>query len=216
MNMLPKIALMLRIACYLNNLFGKRLASDEKLFDEVLDRMRTMRHVPNELCEEVRAKNWNTVRRVWTDVNSESIVDFPELTEDHLKILFTGTYQLSQSISYLAELLNEDGTLQLKYHRDDSHILKLQVQSRHMGSKKYRCYVDYLPYSISHAGILRYYCECKNGARTVVCCAHVAAVIYFLSHARYLSKIVRPAAHLTTLFSHGAAMPVIEEDSDDD
>ncbi|GBP69737.1 hypothetical protein EVAR_48764_1 [Eumeta japonica] len=48
--------------------------------------------------------------------------------------------------------------------------------------------------------ILRYCCDCPNGERTVGCCSHVAAIIYYLSYGRYLSRIVRPAeTRATTL-----------------
>ncbi len=120
---------MLRIACYLNNCFGKRLTSDKERFFEVVERMKQMRNVPNRLAVEVEANKWNTVRRIWAEVTSDSVEDFPELNEDDLKDLFTGTYQLSQAVSYLAEMVNEIGVVMLKYHRKKSHILKVQVQS---------------------------------------------------------------------------------------
>lgn len=80
----------------------------------------------------------------------------------------------------------------------------------------YKCYIDYEPHSTSHAGIRRHYCECANGTRTVGCCSHVAAAVYYLSHARYLARIIKPAEILNSMFLDGAAVPVIEEDSDED
>lgn len=67
------------------------------------------------------------------------------------------------------------------------------------------------------SGIKRYCCECANGNRTVGCCSHVAAIIYYLSHARYLSEIVRPAEHLTisAIFQQDEIVPTINEDSDE-
>ncbi|EZA62071.1 hypothetical protein X777_06965, partial [Ooceraea biroi] len=61
-------------------------------------------------------------------------------------------------------------------------------------------FVEYVPNRNGYSGISRYCCECPNGNRTVGCCSHVAAVIYYLVHARYLSKIVRPAEKLTKPF----------------
>ena len=115
-------------------------------------------------------------------------------------------------------MLEEDDTLSsnLWYHLDNSNILKLRVPSRHRSNKQYRCYIDYVPESTGCAGIRRHYCECANGARTVGCCSHVAAVIYFLSHARDLSRIIRPAAILNSLFKDRAGVPVIEEVNDDE
>ena len=215
-NLLPKIGTWFRIVCYLNNEFGKRLMSDQTMFDEVVGRLREMMYVPNTLGDEVAENKWNIVRRPWSEVTSDSIEDFPELTKRDLIIFFTGTYQLSQSVSYLAEMLNTDDTLTLRYHRENTNILKLQVQSRHVNSKEYRCYIDYVPNSIGYAGIKRHYCECYTGARTAGCCSHIAAVAYYLSHARYLARIIKPAEILSALFNSGGHIPVIEEDSDED
>ncbi|KAL4705349.1 hypothetical protein ACJJTC_006835 [Scirpophaga incertulas] len=52
--------------------------------------------------------------------------------------------------------------------------------------------------------------------KTVGCCAHVASVIYYLAHARYLSRILRPAEILSKIFSNDAVNVVINENSDDD
>ena len=152
-NLLPKIGIMLRIACHINNMYGKRLSSDRHMQDEVVKRMLRMQNAPNTLGEEAAANNWNRVQRPWIDVTSDSIVDFPDLTEEQLKILFTGSYQLKQAVSYLAEMLDEADTMNLKYHRDNTNILKLQVQSRHSNANKYRCYIDYVPNSHGVEGI---------------------------------------------------------------
>jgi hypothetical protein len=215
-DLLPKIQAITKIVCFLNNVFGKRLRSDQTMFDEIVERMQATRNLPNTLAQEVEDKGWNRARIIWTAADSHSVLDFPELTEKDLKIFFTGTYQLSQSVSYLAEMLNEDNTINLKINRDESNILRVEVRSRHVRSKTYRCYVDYEPESIGYSGIKRHYCECANGTRTVGCCSHVASVVYYLSYARYLSRIIRPAEILDSLFHDGASVPVINEDSDED
>ena len=92
----------------------------------------------------------------------------------------------------------------------------IQVQSRHISRKLYKCFIDYRSNSIGVAGLERYACECANGRRTVGCCSHIAAIIYYLSHAKYLSKIVRPAEILSKLFTQNNINPVIEEDNDED
>ncbi len=67
-----------------------------------------------------------------------------------------------------------------------------------------------------YSGISKYCCECANGKRTIGCCSHVESVIYYLSHARYLAKIIRPAEILSKLFGVDQVVPVINEDSDED
>ena len=75
---------------------------------------------------------------------------------------------------------------------------------------------EYKPNSIGYASIQRYCCECPNGKRTVGCCSHVAAVIYYLSNGRYESKIIRPAEILSKLYINNNIVPCINQDSDDD
>jgi len=65
-------------------------------------------------------------------------------------------------------------------------------------------------------GVTHYACECANGRRTVGYCSHIAAIIYYLSHARYLAKIFKPAEILSDLFEKNNLIPVIESDSDND
>ncbi|CAK9801782.1 hypothetical protein ANTPLA_LOCUS2948 [Anthophora plagiata] len=139
------------------------------------------------------------------------------MTEKDLKILFTESYQLSQAVSYLAELMDEESNINIGCLIKNTNIVKLQVKSRHINSKTYsRCYIEYTPHSIGYSGVKRYYCECANGNRTIGCCSHVAAIIYYLSHARYLATIVRPAEILAKIFNKDHITPVINEDSDED
>ena len=63
--------------------------------------------------EEAAVNNRNRVQRPWIDVTSDSIIDFPDLTEEQLKISFMGSYQLKQAVAYLAKMLDEAGTLNL-------------------------------------------------------------------------------------------------------
>jgi len=112
--------------------------------------------------------------------------------------------------------MNDSGLINVQYVRDKSNILKTQVQSRHIRRKSYRCFIEYNRNTIGYSGVSRYFCECANGRRTVGCCSHVAAIIYYLSYGRYLSKIPKPAQILSELFKKDNINIVIENDSDQD
>lgn len=144
------------------------------------------------------------------------LADFPKLDEHELKLFFTGSYQLSQAISYLGELMGEDETPQLYFVIAAPTILKMEIQSRHKNRKTYRCYVDYVPNGNKCTDICRYTCDCPNGLRTVGCCSHVASIVYYLSHARYVSRVVKPAAILSKVFESNPVPVVINSDSDQD
>ena len=103
--------------------------------------------------------------------------------------------------SYLAELLGRNDEVSLKNVYLSATIIRVDIRSRHSESVSYRTYVEYEPSVNNDANsIKRYYCECKNGARTAGCCSHVATVLYYLSWARWQEVIPRPAEKLTDLF----------------
>ncbi|KAH9512011.1 hypothetical protein DERF_010427 [Dermatophagoides farinae] len=212
---LPKLATYCRIACFLHNKFGKKFNSDSENMEEIINSMKSSNDV-NSLAEMVEQGRWNTKRSLFKTFSSDDALDFPRMSIKELKIFFTGSYQLSQAISYLAEMLKEDGTLSLKFAKESNDILQWEVQSRHINRKKYKCYIKYLPKSNGLSSIVGHCCTCANGNRTVGCCSHVAALIYHLSYGRYLSRIFRPAEALTTLFDFNEEMTVIESDSDND
>ncbi|GAB1860852.1 SWIM-type domain-containing protein [Camponotus japonicus] len=214
--MLPKIGTYFRIASFLNNQFGKRLQSDAEFSSEIIKRMRVRKAVENTLAAEAEEKGWLRKKLVFQSISSEDILDFPDMTITDLTILFTGTYQLSQAVSYLAEMIDTDGQVKVQYVKEQSNVLKLQVPSRHINRKMYRCFLKYKPNSVGISGLLEYACDCANGSRTVGCCSHIAAIVYYLAYARYLSKIFKPAEILSKMFQQNNIIPVIEDDSDED
>ncbi|XP_058804597.1 uncharacterized protein LOC131674731 [Phymastichus coffea] len=213
---LVEASLYCKVVCFLINEFGKRLVSRASTNEDILNQVISKHGTENTLAEDVATGRWSRRTSEFTKLSSSDVDDFPEMTENDLITLFTGTYQLQQSISYLAEMIDDNNEMTVQFHKDVENILKLRVRSRHIEKKTYNCYIDYKPNSIGCGGIQRYYCECANGMRTIGCCSHVAAVVYYLSHARYLSRILRPAEHLTKIFERNEVVPVIEEDSDED
>lgn len=184
--LIPKIGIYFRIAAFLNNIFGTRLQSDAEAVDDIVQRMLVQKNKENTLAIEAEEKGWFRRKVCFKTVTSDSILDFPEMTLSDLKILFTGSYQLSQAVSYLAEMVDKDGKLNLEYVKDETNVLKLKVPSRHISRTTYRCFLRYKPNSTGISGLTHYACECANGRRTIGCCSHIAAIVYYLSHARYL------------------------------
>jgi len=58
---------------------------------------------------EAREKAGDRRTVFFRSVMSSAVLDFPELTEDDLELLFTWTYRLGQPISHLGKLMPEDG-----------------------------------------------------------------------------------------------------------
>ncbi|XP_060603433.1 uncharacterized protein LOC132756389 [Ruditapes philippinarum] len=115
----------------------------------------------------------------WT--TTESLTDFPKLSETILRILTLGTYQLKLSSSYVQEYIS--GTCDFHFHKEFPGLLRVRLQSRHITSKSY---LVWLKYDEDH--VIAWYCKCRAGARTVGTCSHVAAVIWYLGMAVHTAE----------------------------
>ena len=186
-----------------------------ELPSEIIERMKARKDVENTLTVAAEEKGWLRKILVFQSITSEDVLDFPEMTERDLKIVFIGTLQLSHAVSYLVGMIDEHGQIRLQYVKEQSNVFKLQVQSRHISKEVYRYFVKYKPNTIVISGLLEYTCDCANKSRTVCCCSHIAAIVYYLAHARYLSKILKPAEILRKMFQLDSIMSVIEDDSDE-
>lgn len=103
--------------------------------------MHARKDVQNTLATEVEEKERSRRKTPFQAVTSEEILDFPEMTERDLVVFFTGSYQLSQAVSYLAEMLDKDGKLVVEYAKEETDVLKFKVQSRHISRTSYRCFI---------------------------------------------------------------------------
>ncbi|KAI4476896.1 hypothetical protein M0804_002600 [Polistes exclamans] len=130
--------------------------------------MESRNNTDNTLAEEVDKNGWQRKKLPFETISSCDLINFPEKTEKDLKLLFTGSYQYKQAISYLAEMMDESDNITIQFVKDQTNVLKAQVQSRHIGRKAYRCFIEYKPDTIRWSGISRYCCECANGLRTMV------------------------------------------------
>ncbi|KYN10229.1 hypothetical protein ALC57_17644, partial [Trachymyrmex cornetzi] len=146
---------------------------------------------------EAEEKGWFRRKLFFKNITCNDLLDFPEMTETDMKIFFTGSYQLSQAVSYLVEMVDKNSKLNIEYVKDEKNVLKLKVPSRHISRATYRCFLRYKP-NISVSDMTHYACECANGRRTIDCCSHIAA-IYHLSYARYYAA----QARTNTLASRG-------------
>ena len=148
------------MASFLNNAYGQRLQSNKELLNEILQRMHAQKDVDNTLATEAEEKGWMRRKTPFKTVTADKILDFPEMSERDLTIFFTGSYQFSQVVSYLAEILDKDGKLTLDYVKEEPNVLKFKVQSRHISRASYRCFITYKPNSFGVFWVIHNACEC--------------------------------------------------------
>jgi hypothetical protein len=135
---------------------------------------------------------------------------FSEYTLKHLVIPHFADFH------FISFLIRDFCNFKRRFVKEMPNVVRFEVKSRHVNKNVYRAYVKYVPGGSGISAILGHCCECANGQRTIGCCSHVAAAIYYLAHGRYLQKIIRPASILSTLFETNQFQPIINDDSDDD
>ena len=84
------------------------------------------------------------------------------MNERDLTIFFTGSYQLSQALSYLAGMLDKDGQLMLQYIKEELNVNKLKIQFRHISRASCRCVIRYKPNRFGASEVTHYVCKCTN------------------------------------------------------
>jgi len=74
----------------------------------------------------------------------------------------------------------------LQVHREREDILRILMQSRHTTSKQYQLWIQYETEGFDP--IKGWYCQCKNRAGVIGCCAHIASVLWYLGYFRHLDN----------------------------
>lgn len=135
----------------------------------------------------------------FTRIDANEILDFPKLTIETIKSKITlGSYQIKQALGYIGEHFNENGKYLIYLSKNseklaDSKVILARIQSRHVNIIKYKVYIKYKPNVRSCRSIEGWLCSCKIRSRTVGCCSHIAAVVYYISYGRYQDYQANPA-----------------------
>jgi hypothetical protein len=232
---LPDVLDDYRISAALINRFHRRLLSDKDNATHIAEQMKSKVMSGNKLETIFESLKIDKKRSLYQKLDSSSICDFPKLDYDTIKNNITlGTYQLRQSLSYLAEHLNESGDYIIEVFDDKTNVLdsnvkllRTRIQSRHSNATKYNSYITYKPNTNNFNGIDSWLCTCKNGKRTVGCCSHIASVVYFLSYGRY-RNLSLPSQSIANIFDSEVTiegsededqttpMPIIESSEDEE
>ncbi|XP_062598202.1 uncharacterized protein LOC134259614 [Saccostrea cucullata] len=184
---IPYVGDYVRIISAICNKYKPPLSSGEA--DEDLATAYKMLHLsrqPNALRLLVESEGMDQRSYPWTKIDATDVApDFPRLSEEEIRELTLGTYQVKLARSYANEHLNEDGSYEIHINEDIENIVSAKIQSRHVSAKRYLCWIQH-----SNGVIQTWYCKCKAGSRVVGCCAHITSVVWYLSYARYQEKPV--------------------------
>lgn len=106
------------------------------------------------------------------------------LTEEELRNLTIGVYQIILALCHVREYLDEDGISEVFVCNINDNILCVKIQSRHISSKFYRVLIQY-----NAANVVSWYIQCKVGTRVVGTRSHVTVLIWYLRIGRFTDKI---------------------------
>lgn len=213
----------LLIAFALLNLFHKPILSDKEHEDIALA-MKSRLHVPNLLKEVVGHYNLSKVKVPYIDFNytaldnklNNLVLQFPELTLDDLYQVSLGPYQIKNAISYYAQHQKDGIFLVQKFEPDsrsrisaldyanhginisDPLLVKAYMRSRFRGSKNHHIFVLIDKSLTGRNTIKEYFCTCETGSRTVGCCSHIMAIIWYLGYGQY-NQIQIPNPNITNV-----------------
>jgi hypothetical protein len=189
-----------KIAGSLINKFFKRLLSDAENSVAIVENMKKNINIKNELQEIVKKDKLHK-KSLFVALNSDDIDDFPIYDEFYIQTNITlGSYQLKQARGYIGEFFTNE-KIEIRINKtslnyQDTKILFASIRSRHSKSTLYKVYIRYIPNTRDDSSIQSWFCTCKSGSRTVGCCSHIAAIIWYFACGKYLSNITNPGSRL--------------------
>lgn len=204
-----------KIACALLNKFHPVIGDRPEAL-EILNKALSCLNTTNYLSEYVQNENLNRRRAMFQAINATSphLNDFPKLNMRDLRMFALGSYQIKQAVSYYGEHIRSSGQYQVEVadeiFEDDiplifgqnNMLLRGRIRSRYVTSRTYYCYIliskNQNVLNTLNA-IIGYYCTCLIGKRTVGCCAHIMAIVWYLSWGRY-NDVSAPASFLDDIF----------------
>jgi len=98
--------------------------------------------------------------------------------------------------------MREEEEYQVDTSLNEPAFLRVRLYSRFRNAGRYQLFVAYLPVpqddpmeaeEPQEEPIVGYYCTCKQGSRTLGCCAHVASVLWFLGFAKHQQHVKYPS-----------------------
>jgi len=180
--------------------------------NQLANKMLEMSKQVNLLREEVDERKLDS-KTNWRPISEDDAENFPRLSEEDLRTITCGVYQLKLSPCYMKEHLDESCSITI--HRNEHNLIRVRLQSRHVSAKQHTLWIRF-----NDTNIVAWYCRCRAGARVVGMCAHVAAILWYLGYAkqRFISSadfgVQNWGAYLTDASNLPEQMDISDSDSD--
>lgn len=206
-----------KIASALMNVFGKAIICDKDDFQNIGTKMLSQLNRKNELQKKIRSNGFKQIALNFFQCIDPEQLEFPRLSQEQIKLFSLGTYAMKQSISYAAEHRREHGgkfeVFALRSDHVYAHFAEIcaennfkkpmlicaKIKSRFRGSKIHKVYILYDAAELTQINSFYIY-SCQHGLRTLGCCSHVMAVVWFFSLGRH-ERSNDPASHHNDFFN---------------
>jgi len=171
-----KLSKIFRVAVAMINAFSPPLFTETPFNEKVAELVASHVDEENTLMSRVLEENWRQKRVVWENADEDSVLGFPSMTEEDLKEITLGTYQIAMGLRYNHQHYSNTGSYTFQIHKEEIGIIRVKMQSRFSKATHHFVWIQFSEFENGKDAIQAWYCDCKTGSRTLGCCSHVAGV----------------------------------------
>lgn len=182
---LEKLPMFFRIGCALINCFCPPLSNNSPKNDRIAERALELVNKENELQKRVEDEKMDRRTKSWKKASIEECPNFPRLSVEDLESITLGVYQIGLAKRYATLHMSNSPVFEIKVNSEFPNIVRAKIESRFTAKKAHDLWIQYSSeLGVEGAdAITGFYCKCKQGARTLGCCAHICTVSLKLTHA---------------------------------
>lgn len=195
------------------NCFAKPIICEKDNHLDIGKQMLSRLQIKNDLSCIIRMKKFQRLTQFQTVPPAQLI--FPIIDLNQIKQFGVGCYAIKQAISYAAHVKKLHGTFPVftlpyddvkslfgkiyeKRNFTNPRFIFAKIDSRFRSGKIHKVYILFDGMDTNSQKFL-FYCTCQYGKRTITCCSHITAVIWYFGCGRHQNNI-NPASHLDNFF----------------
>lgn len=203
-----------KIASAILNAFGKPILCEKENYLDIGEQMLNRLYTKNDLPRIINMKAFQSIAKFFISVPPDELI-FPVLDQNQIKQFCLGNYAMKQAVSYTAYVTKTNNTFPV-FLLPEQHVKTLfkkiyekkkfnnpkfilaKVNSRFRGGKLHKVFILFDGIETNIEKFL-FYCTCQYGKRTISCCGHSMAVIWYFGYGRSHPQ-KNPASHLDNFF----------------
>ncbi|OXA46688.1 hypothetical protein Fcan01_18211 [Folsomia candida] len=194
----PKLPGFLKVAVSILNAFSPPLFTESDWNEQLVELVSSRLETENSVQMLVEEKNLQRKNALWKNADEDCVLEFPQLSMEELKNITLGPYQIKIGALYNNQHAPSGSGYEFFFHEEMADLVRAKLQSRFCKRGHHTLWIKFIPWGRGPEAIVGWYCLCKNGARTLGCCGHVAAVLRYLALDRFV-----PPAHRRQLDLQG-------------